>query len=108
MSNQAKEFPYLIFFVVFVGVLTITGVVLTYVDVNNSAKENDFIDNAECNSLKIYIDAGREGKDHFAYWTMESQETVNFSITDKRVDRAQLKYQWECNVNSLNGSDEGR
>lgn len=80
-----------------VGILVVLAIVLIFYDVTNSAKENDYIDNANCDSLKIYIDAGRDGKDYFAFWTMESQETVNFVITDKRVDRAQLKYQWECN-----------
>ena len=63
---------------------------------SNHVKETDFIKNADCNGLKIYVDAGREGKDHFAYWTMESQETINFKITPEHVIEGQLKYQWEC------------
>lgn len=81
---------------VVVGVMVVLAIVLMFVNVTNSA-ENNYIDTAECESLKIYIDAGREGKDLFAHWTYESQETVNFRITSDNVDRAQLKYQWECN-----------
>ena len=97
MSSSEEEFPlYMKIVLVTVGILVVLGIVLIFYNVTNSTVENDYIDNADCNSLKHYIDAGRQGKDYFAHWTYESQETINFSITDKRVDRAQLKYQWNC------------
>lgn len=97
MSKQEEQFPYMKVFLVLVSILIVVGIVTSYYNQTNFAVENNYIDNAECGSLKIYIDAGREGKDLFAHWTHESQETVNFRITPDNVDRAQLKYQWECN-----------
>lgn len=97
MSSQAEEFPlYMKIVLAIVGILVVIGIVLIFFTVNNSTIENNYIDNADCNSLKHYIEAGRQGKDYFAHWTYESQETINFSITDKRVDRAQLKFLWKC------------
>ena len=84
-------------FLITVITIMVIGIAVSYVGETSHSKENDFIENASCNSLKIYVDAGREGKDYFAYWTMESQETINFKITSEHVDKAQLKYQWGCN-----------
>jgi uncharacterized protein (UPF0333 family) len=86
----------MVFLVVVITIIVI-GIAVTYVNETNHTKETDFIKNASCESLKIYVDAGREGKDHFAYWTMESQETINFKITPEHVIEGQLKYDWECN-----------
>jgi len=84
-------------FLIVIIIIMVIGITTSYFNETNHSKQNEFIENADCNSLKIYVDAGREGKDHFAYWTMETQETINFSITPEHVDKAQLKYQWECN-----------
>ncbi len=100
MSNEKKETIFWKIFLIGVVALIVYAVFLTIDTVDNIQKENNFIENADCNSLEVYINAGREGKDYFAYWTMETQETVNFSITDKRVDKAQLKYHWECEKES--------
>ena len=83
-------------FLIAVITIMVIGISTMYVNETNHAKENNFIVNADCNALKIYVNAGREGKDHFAFWTMETQETINFKITPEHVDNAQLKYHWEC------------
>ena len=84
-------------FLVAVATIIVSGIAVSLInDLENHTKETDYIENANCTGLKIYVDAGRDGKDHFAYWTMESQETINFKITPEHVIEGQLKYQWEC------------
>jgi len=62
----------------------------------NDKLEKEYIDNADCSSLKHYVDAGNDGKDFFAVWTYETQKTINFRITEVNIDYANLKYQSEC------------
>ena len=98
LSKQYEEFPlYLKVVLVSIAILVALTVYVLYADTTNYAKENNYIENADCNSLKHYVDAGRLGKDYFAVWTSESQETINFKINNKNVDKAQMKYMWECN-----------
>lgn len=69
----------------FIGV--IAGISL-YALLQSENAEEEFIMNTSCDSLKIYIDAFDDGKGLFAYWTYETQETVNFKITEKNVEIA--------------------
>ncbi len=50
--------------------------------------EEQFIMNAPCDSLQIYLDAAKDDKDFFAYWTSETQETLNFRITQSNTEIA--------------------
>ena len=61
-----------------------------YVDFED--KELQYIENADCDGLKIYLDAAEEGKTLFAYWTYQTQETINFRITPENVEIAQYVY----------------
>ncbi len=69
----------------FIGV--ISGIFLyAFLQLENA--EEEYIMNTSCDGLKIYIDAFDDGKGLFAYWTLESQETINFKITENNVDIA--------------------
>jgi len=70
------------------GIGIIAASVLFYFIESNDAKEEKFIMNAPCDSLLIYVEAFEEGKTLFAYWTFETQETVNLKITEKNVEIA--------------------
>ena len=61
-----------------------------YVDFED--KELQYIESADCDALKIYLDAAEEGKTLFAYWTYQTQETINFRITPENVEIGQKAY----------------
>ena len=55
-------------------------------------KELQYINSTDCDGLKIYLDAAAEGKTFFAYWTYQTQETINFRITPENVEIAKSVY----------------
>ena len=61
-----------------------------YVDFED--KELQYIESADCDALKIYLDAAEEGMTLFAYWTYQTQETINFRITLENVEIGQKAY----------------
>ena len=75
---------YYLFGVVVTSIIWI-GVLFILDSISNDA-ELQYIINADCDGLKIHIDAFDEGKGLFAYWTSESQETINFKITEKNAE----------------------
>ena len=66
------------------------------VDYSNNDSNNDnelqYIESADCDALKIYLDAAEEGMTLFAYWTYQTQETINFRITPENVEIGQKAY----------------
>ena len=64
----------------------IAASILCFNDINN--KEEKYIMNASCDGLQIYINAFDEDRKLFAYWTYQTQETINFNITEKNVEIA--------------------
>ena len=61
-----------------------------YVDFED--KELQYIENADCDGLEIYLEAAEDGKTLFAYWTYQTQETINFRITSGNVEIGQEAY----------------
>lgn len=59
---------------------------------SNNDKEIQYIIDADCDALKIYLDAAEEGMTLFAYWTYQTQETINFRITLENVEIGQKAY----------------
>ncbi len=62
------------------------------VDFGNNDKELQYIENADCDGLRIYLEAAEDGKTLFAYWTYQTQETINFRITSGNVVIGQEAY----------------
>ncbi len=81
-----------------IGIATavISSGFIIYSTVDTSEVEEYFVTTTTCDSLLVYIQAGVDGKDFFAQWTIESQETINFRITDHWIDKAQERYEWKC------------
>ncbi len=61
--------------------------------ITESKNEEKYLINADCVGLEIYLDAAEEGRTLFAYWTSQTQDTINFRITSDNVEIAQEAYE---------------
>ncbi len=61
--------------------------------VESEDAELNYIINSACDGLEIYLEAAEDGKTLFAYWTYQTQETINFRITPDNVEIGQEAYE---------------